>query len=119
MKFSRRIDKESIASFIPAFVSILDELEEMLMDKGYLENIYLPIECITQISRMNEEVVAKMAPRTTPKLLALFKLYHSEGQLGHELLNLFKLWCSYDKCRDIFVHTFIPFIMDTVETYFK
>lgn len=59
-----------------------------------------------------------MAPKVTPKLLKLFKSYHSEGQLGQELLNLFKLWTNYDKCRDIFVNTFIPFIMEIVDNYY-
>lgn len=59
-----------------------------------------------------------MAPKVTPKLLKLFKSYHNEGQLGQELLNLFKLWTHYDKCRDIFVNTFIPFIMEIVENYY-
>ena len=59
-----------------------------------------------------------MAPKVTPKLLKLFKSYHNEGQLGQELLNLFKLWTNYDKCRDIFVNTFIPFIMEIVDNYY-
>ncbi len=67
---------------------------------------------------MNEEIVAKIAPRATPIMLKLFKQYHSEGSVGQELLNLFKLWCNYDKCRDIFATQFIPFIMDIVEIYF-
>lgn len=32
---------------------------------------------------------------------------------------MFKLWCSYDACRDIFVNTFIPFIMDIIDIYYK
>jgi hypothetical protein len=60
-----------------------------------------------------------MAPKVTPKLLKLFKNYHSEGSLGQELLNLFKIWCNYDKCRDIFVNTFIPFIMEIIDNYYQ
>ena len=67
---------------------------------------------------VNEEIVATMAPKITPKLLKLFKTYHSEGMLGQELLNLFKIWTQYDKCRDIFISTFIPFIMEIVDKYY-
>ena len=67
---------------------------------------------------MNEEIVAQMAPKITPKLLKIFKTFHNEGQLGSELLNLFKIWTNYDKCRDIFVNTFIPFIMEIVDNYY-
>ena len=60
-----------------------------------------------------------MAPKITPKLLALFKQEHSEGHLGNELINLFKQWCYYDACRDIFINTFIPFIMEIIESYYN
>jgi hypothetical protein len=33
-------------------------------------------------------------------------------------LNLFKIWCNYDKCRDIFVNNFLPFILDIVDNYY-
>ena len=67
---------------------------------------------------MNEDIVAKMAPKLTPKLLRICKAFHNEWQIGQELLNLFKIWCQYDKCRDIFINSFIPFIMETVENYY-
>jgi hypothetical protein len=59
-----------------------------------------------------------MAPKVTPKLLKFFKTYHNESSLVAELLNLFKIWCNYEKCRDIFVNAFIPFIMEIVENYY-
>ena len=60
-----------------------------------------------------------MAPKITPKLLKIFRTEHSQGHLGQELINLFKLWCQYDSCRDIFIYTFIPFIMEIIESYYK
>lgn len=55
----------------------------------------------------------------TPKLLSFFKAFHHEAGITQELLNLFKIWCNYDACRDIFVNTFIPFIMDIIDMYFR
>ena len=68
---------------------------------------------------VNEEIVSHMAPKITPKLLKLFKTYHNEGMVGQELLNLFKIWTQYDGCRDIFISTFIPFIMEIVDNYYQ
>ena len=68
---------------------------------------------------MNEEIVAQMAPKITPKLLNFFRNFHSEGGLANELLNLFKIWCNYETCRDIFVNTFIPFIMEIIGNYYQ
>lgn len=101
----------------PKFEQILDQLTSLL-DSPSLDTIYLPIEAFTQYSRMNEEIVAKMAPKITPKLLKFFKNYHNEGALANELLNLFKIWCDYESCRDIFINTFIPFIMEIIENYY-
>jgi hypothetical protein len=84
-----------------------------------METVHLPIEAFTAFSRLNEGVVAKMAPMVTPKLLKFFRTYHSETSLAQELLNLFKIWCSYDACREIFVNTFVPFIMEIIDMYYK
>lgn len=59
-----------------------------------------------------------MAPKITPKLLKFFKSYQNEASIVSELLNLFKIWCHHEKCRDIFVNAFIPFIMEIVENYY-
>lgn len=59
-----------------------------------------------------------MSPKVTPKLLQLFRNYHSEGDLGQELINLFKKWCNFSEVRQIFVETFIPFIMEIVKQYY-
>ena len=60
-----------------------------------------------------------MAPKITPKLLKIFKTEQKEGNLSQELLNLFKIWCQYDECREIFTNTFIPFIMEIIEIYYN
>lgn len=60
-----------------------------------------------------------MSPKVTPKLLQLFRDHHNEGDLGQELVNLFKKWCNFTECRDIFIETFIPFIMQIVEQYYQ
>jgi hypothetical protein len=52
-------------------------------------------------------------------LLHIFKEDHSEGNLGAELTNLFKQWCIYPKCREIFTSDFVPFVMQIVEQYYS
>lgn len=60
-----------------------------------------------------------MAPKITPKLLRFFKTLHQDTSVTLELLNLFKIWCNYDACREILVNTFVPYIMDIIEMYYK
>jgi len=118
IKYSRKFKSEELQQFAPKFETILDSLL-FLVDTATLEYAYLPIEAFQTFSKINEDTVAQMTPKVTPKLLTLFKNYHSEGALGQELINLFKLWCNYDQCREIFVDTFIPFIMEIVELYYN
>ena len=118
IKFSRKIKSDVLMPIIqPKFEEILDQLTTLL-DSPSLDTIYIPIEAFTQYSRLNEAIVAQMAPKITPKLLKFFRNYHSEGALANELLNLFKIWCDYASCRDIFINTFIPFIMEIIENYY-
>ena len=109
--------KESLQENASKFEEILDDLLALL-DSSNKDVMYLPIEAFQTFSKVNESTVSQMAPKITPKLLKIFKTEHSEGNLGQELINLFKQWCYYDDCRDIFINTFIPFIMEIVESYY-
>jgi hypothetical protein len=118
VKYARKMKKEALSENAPKFEGILDNLLELL-DLSNKEVMHLPIEAFQTFSRVNQETVSKMAPKITPKLLIIFKTEHSEGNLGQELINLFKQWCQYDDCRDIFINTFIPFIMEIIESYYN
>jgi hypothetical protein len=100
------------------FEAIIDELTGLL-DQASMDTIHLPIEAFTTYSRLNEGIVAQMAPKITPKLLKFFKNFHHEASVANELLNLFKIWCTYDACRDIFINTFIPFILEIIDLYYQ
>ena len=117
VRFSRRLKDQNLSQFENKFQLILEPLLSLL-DKAPLECKYLPIEAISTFSKLNEQLVAQASPMVTPKLLELFKNHHSEGDLGQELVNLFKKWCNFTECRHIFVETFIPFIMQIIEQYY-
>lgn len=61
-----------------------------LLETADQDTIHLPIEAFQTFSKINQETVSQMAPLITPKLLLIFKTEHSEGNLGQELLTLFK-----------------------------
>jgi hypothetical protein len=119
IKYSRKVKPEALQILVgEIFEAILDELIGML-DTASIDTIHLPIEAFTAYSRLNEAIVAQMAPKITPKLLRFFKTLHQDTSVTLELLNLFKIWCNYDACRDILVNTFVPYIMDIIEMYYK
>jgi uncharacterized membrane protein YheB (UPF0754 family) len=119
IKYSRKLSSDELTLKLnDKFEQILDELTGLL-DSSSIDTLYLPIEAFSSYSKINEDIVAQMAPKITPKLLKFFKSYHNESSIVSELLNLFKIWCNYEKCRDIFVNAFIPFIMEIVENYYQ
>ena len=82
VKYSRKITKEQQSElYLKNLEPILDNIS-YLLDNCEFETIHLPIDAITQFSKINELAVSQIAPRTTPKLLSLFRLYHGEGLLG-------------------------------------
>jgi hypothetical protein len=82
IKFSRKLNPTILVPKISEkFEAILDELTGLL-ETSSLEALYLPIEAFTSYSRINEDIVAQMAPKVTPKLLKFFKAYHSEGSIA-------------------------------------
>jgi uncharacterized protein related to proFAR isomerase len=84
--------KENLLNEAEKFEGILDDLLELL-DSSNKDVMYLPIEAFQTFSKVNQATVSQMAPKITPKLLSIFKAEHSEGNLGQELINLFKQWC--------------------------
>lgn len=60
-----------------SFEQIIDELT-VLLDNASMDTLHLPIEAFTAYSRLNEGIVARMAPKITPKLLKFFKSFHNE-----------------------------------------
>ncbi len=118
IKFSRRLKKQDMEANVARFHQVLDDLIGLL-HSSHSENVYLPIDAISQFSRINEEAVANIAPKCTPSLMRLFREYHSDGTLGYELLNLFKVWTPFESVRSIFTETFLPFIIEIVDNYYS
>jgi len=90
-----------------------------LVETSIIECIHLPIDAFTVLSKIDEESVSEIAHKVTPKMLNLFNLHHSDGNIGNELIGLFKVWCRFEKCKDIFIETFIPFIQSIVQKYYN
>lgn len=108
IKYSRKVkDQELLHRQVSL---ILDDVIALLNRKDNFDYIYLPIEAIAMISKTNEQQISEVAPKVTPKLLLLFRDCQEFSSLSSDLLTLFKLWCNYQKCREMFIDQFLPFI---------
>lgn len=71
-----------------------------------------------QLSKIDEEAVAKIAHESVSTLLRLFEYYHDERIIGPDLLEIFKMWTNYEKCKSIFCKNYTPFALKIVKNYF-
>jgi hypothetical protein len=81
VKFARKMPLQSLQSNAHKFDHVLKPLLGLL-ETADQDTIHLPIEAFQTFSKVNQETVSQMAPLITPKLLAIFKTEHSEGNLG-------------------------------------
>lgn len=61
VKYSRKIDKETLKSYSKQFESVLDSLL-LLLDSSRRDVMHLPIEAFYIFSKADSEIVSNMAP---------------------------------------------------------
>jgi hypothetical protein len=80
--------------------------------------VHIPVAAIKQLSKVDEEAVANIAHESAPHLLKLFEYYHDQSSVGADLLDIFKMWTNYEKCKTIFCNNYTPFALKIVKNYF-
>ena len=81
IKFSRKIKPEQVQEVLGSEIEGIIDIMAGLMDSASLDTLHLPIEAFTSFSKLNEGIVAQMAPKITPKLLKFFKSFHHETMI--------------------------------------
>jgi hypothetical protein len=71
-----------------------------------------------KLSKMDELAVSKVAHESAPRLLQIFKYYHDSPSIVSNLLDVFKMWTNYEKCKSIFCNNYTPFALEIVKNYF-
>lgn len=105
---------ENLSNYISNILESVDELLQLCND----ETIHIPVSAMKQLSKMDEEAVATIAHESAPHLLKIFKYYHDQSVIGADLLDIFKMWTNYDKCKTIFCNNYTPFALEIVKNYF-
>jgi translation elongation factor EF-Tu-like GTPase len=93
--FIKKVDVEQIENLFEYISSILYNVDELLTLCNE-ETIHIPVAAMKQLSKMNEEAVAKIAHESAPHLLKLFEYYHDQPLIGPDLLEIFKMWTNYE-----------------------
>ena len=94
IKFLRRLPAESLPNSGLIRKGLTPLLE--LLQSASLDCVQLPVEAFATLSKFYDGSVTDFAHHATPRLLELFASYHSEGNLGNELISLFKIWCRFE-----------------------
>lgn len=56
------------------------------------ETVHVPLECLTQFSKLDEEACAQVCPQVMPAIVELYARYYSDGLIGSDIVDLLKLW---------------------------
>lgn len=56
------------------------------------ETVYVPLECLTQFSKCDEEAISQVCPQVMPFIVELYGKYYSDGLIGSDIVDLLKLW---------------------------
>ena len=51
------------------------------------------------------------------KLFTLFKAHHNDDLIGHDLLELFRLWSNFAECLRLLCTTILPYVIEIVRNY--
>jgi hypothetical protein len=115
--FINKVDVEAIENLSEYISSVLENVDDLLV-KWNDETVHIPVAAIKQLSKVDEEAVANIAHESAPHLLKLFEYYHDQSSVGADLLDIFKMWTNYEKCKTIFCNNYTPFALKIVKNYF-
>jgi hypothetical protein len=115
--FINKVDVEAIENLSEYISSVLENVDDLLV-KWNDETVHIPVAAIKQLSKVDEEAVAFIAHESAPHLLKLFEYYHDQSSVGADLLDIFKMWTNYEKCKTIFCNNYTPFALKIVKNYF-
>lgn len=115
--FINKVDVEQIENLSSYISSILESVDDLLT-KCDEDTIHIPVAAMKQLSKLDEQAVANIAHESAPHLLKIFAVYHDRPLVGPDLLDIFKMWTNYEKCKTIFCNNYTPFALKIVKNYF-
>lgn len=110
------------AKFLESAELNLQSLLNDVVDLIYLaddDTIWIPIHALKLLTRLDDKGVATIAGNTTEHLLKMFIRHHDRGSIGQDLLEIFKIWCQYDSCKNIFCKSFTHYVLKILINYHK
>ena len=67
-----------------------------------VDTIGIPILSMKIISKIEGASIESIAEESSSHLLELFLRLHDRGQVGGDLLEIFKIWSTLPACVDLF-----------------
>ena len=90
-----------------------------LLDKVNEETIFIPVENLLFISKLNKEKALYVPLNHLTPLLKIYANNYNDSYLGGKMLELIKIWCEDKKSASALLEKFIPIAIKVFEEFYK
>ena len=95
-----------------------DKLIELL-DKVNEETLFIPIENLLYLTKLNKETSLYLPHNHLTPLLQVYSNNFNDPYIGTKILELLKIWCSEKKSANYLLDKFIPIAIKVFEDFYK
>ena len=90
-----------------------------LLDKVNEETIFIPVENLLYLTKLNKEKSLYVPLKHLNRLLQIYADNFNDSYLGNKMLELIKIWCDEESSAKALLDKFIPIAIKVFENYYK
>ena len=90
-----------------------------LLDKVNEETIFIPVENLLYLTKLNKEKSLYVPLKHLNRLLQIYADNFNDSYLGNKMLELIKIWCEDIQSAKLLLDKFIPIAIKVFEEFYK
>ena len=107
----KTIDSEYITNDFDKLIELFDKVNE--------DTIFIPIENLLFLSKLNKEKALYVPIKHLNPILKIYSSNFNDPYIGSKLLELIKIWCEDKSSASIILEKFIPIAIKVFEDFYK
>ena len=107
----KTIDSEYITNDFDKLIELFDKVNE--------DTIFIPIENLLFLSKLNKEKALYVPMKHLNPILKIYSSNFNDPYIGSKLLELIKIWCEDKSSASIILEKFIPIAIKVFEDFYK
>ena len=107
----KTIESEYITNDFDTLIELLDKVNE--------DTIFIPIENLLFLTKLNREKALYVPLKHMSPLLKIYSENFNDSFLGTKMLELIKMWCEDKTSASVLLDKFIPIAIKVFEDFYK